>query len=151
MIVAMDDPRLLVVDDDLRLRDLLERYLGGQGFQVRGVASLAAMRSALDAAHVDLVVLDLMLPDGDGLSACRELRTRSKVPIIMVTAKGSEIDTVVGLEIGADDYVTKPYRLRELVARTRPSTAQARVKPWQSGARRPVRAATFAPRWRCAS
>jgi two-component system phosphate regulon response regulator OmpR len=116
----MDTAHILVVDDDLRLRDLLERYLAQQGFQVHGAPHAAAMRRELTAHHVDLIVLDLMLPDADGLQLCRQLRAEGvETPIIMLTAKGDDVDRIVGLEIGADDYLGKPCNPRELVARIR--------------------------------
>ena len=116
----MDTAHILVVDDDLRLRDLLERYLAQQGFQVHGAPHAAAMRRELAAHHVDLIVLDLMLPDADGLQLCRQLRAEGvETPIIMLTAKGDDVDRIVGLEIGADDYLGKPCNPRELVARIR--------------------------------
>ena len=111
---------ILVVDDDLRLRDLLERYLTSQGFHTRGAANAAAMRRLIAEHHVDLIVLDLMLPDANGLDLCRSLRAEGvETPIIMLTAKGDEVDRIVGLEIGADDYLGKPCSPRELVARIR--------------------------------
>ena len=120
IVAAMESIHILVVDDDLRLRDLLERYLTQQGFHVRGAAHAAAMRRELSAHHVDLIVLDLMLPDADGLELCRSLRAEGiETPIIMLTAKGDEVDRIVGLEIGADDYLAKPCNPRELVARIR--------------------------------
>jgi two-component system phosphate regulon response regulator OmpR len=116
----MDTPHILVVDDDLRLRDLLERYLAQQGFRVRGAAHAAAMHRELAAHHADLIVLDLMLPDADGLELCRGLRASGvETPVIMLTAKGDEVDRIVGLEIGADDYLSKPCNPRELLARIR--------------------------------
>ena len=116
----MDTPHILVVDDDPRLRDLLERYLAQQGLRVRTVAHAAAMHRELAAHHVDLIVLDLMLPDADGLELCRGLRTCGiDTPVIMLTAKGDEVDRIVGLELGADDYLPKPCHPRELVARIR--------------------------------
>ncbi|HET6432419.1 two-component system response regulator OmpR [Dyella sp.] len=116
----MDSPHILVVDDDLRLRDLLERYLAQQGFTVRGAGHAAGLRRELATHHVDLVVLDLMLPDADGLELCRSLRAEGvQTPIIMLTAKGDDVDRIVGLEIGADDYLGKPCNPRELVARIR--------------------------------
>ncbi|KGI76930.1 two-component system response regulator OmpR [Oleiagrimonas soli] len=116
----MESPHILIVDDDLRLRDLLERYLDQQGFRVRGAAHAAGMRKALGEHHVDLIVLDLMLPDADGLELCRGLRAENvQTPIIMLTAKGDDIDRIVGLEIGADDYLAKPCNPRELAARIR--------------------------------
>ena len=116
----METVKILVVDDDLRLRDLLERYLAQQGFHARGAAHAAAMRRELAAHHIDLIVLDLMLPDANGLDLCRKLRAEGvETPIIMLTAKGDEVDRIVGLEIGADDYLPKPFNPRELVARIR--------------------------------
>ncbi len=125
-----DAHTLLLVDDDARLRALIERYLIEQGFQVRSVANLAGMRKVLTERHVDLIVLDLMLPDGDGLDACRQLRAQGvETPVIMLTAKGDEIDRVVGLEIGADDYLPKPIGPRELLARIRARLRRAVAPP----------------------
>lgn len=107
---------LLVVEDEDSIADPLVEGLLAEGFEVTRVAT---GQDALDAAPVDLVLLDVRLPDIDGLAVCRTLRSRSDVPIIMVTAKGEEIDRVVGLELGADDYVVKPFGLRELIARIR--------------------------------
>ncbi|MGN2242770.1 two-component system response regulator OmpR [Frateuria sp. GZRR33] len=116
----MDPAHILVVDDDLRLRDLLERYLEQQGLRAFGAANAAGMRRALAAHHVDLIVLDLMLPDADGLELCRSLRAEGvDTPVIMLTAKGDDVDRIVGLELGADDYLPKPCNPRELVARIR--------------------------------
>ena len=110
--------RLLVVDDGRRLRDLLQRYLGEQGFAVKAVENAEMMDKALAREAFDLLVLDLMLPGEDGLSICRRLRDASpELAIIMLTAKGDEIDRIVGLEMGADDYLPKPFNPRELVAR----------------------------------
>jgi two-component system response regulator RegX3 len=107
---------LLVVEDEDAIAEPLVEGLVAEGFDVTRVASGQA---ALEAPPADLVLLDVRLPDIDGFAVCRELRARSDVPIIMVTAKGEEIDRVVGLELGADDYVVKPFGLRELVARIR--------------------------------
>ena len=107
---------LLVVEDEDAIAEPLVEGLEAEGFEVTRVAT---GHDALAAAPADLVLLDVRLPDVDGFSVCRELRARSEVPIIMVTAKGEEIDRVVGLELGADDYVVKPFGLRELVARIR--------------------------------
>jgi two-component system, OmpR family, response regulator RegX3 len=107
---------VLVVEDEDSIAEPLVEGLRTEGFEVTRAAT---GREALDAPPVDLVLLDLRLPDLDGFAVCRELRSRSDVPIIMVTAKGEEIDRVVGLEIGADDYVVKPFGLRELIARIR--------------------------------
>jgi two-component system phosphate regulon response regulator OmpR len=110
--------RILVVDDDLRLRELLVRYLGEQGFAVQAAADGAAMDKLLTRERFDLLVLDLMLPNEDGLAICRRLRgAGSDLAIIMLTAKGDEIDRIVGLEMGADDYLPKPFNPRELLAR----------------------------------
>jgi len=110
--------RIAVVDDDLRLRELLSRYLTEQGFVVQAVSGGAALDQLLERERVDLVVLDLMLPGEDGLAICRRLRAAgSEVPIVMLTARGDDVDRIVGLELGADDYLPKPFNPRELVAR----------------------------------
>ena len=110
---------VLVVEDEDSFVDALTVGLAREGFRVQVARDGAQALEVFDAVAPDLVLLDVMLPKVSGIDVCRELRTKSKVPIIMVTAKGAEIDTVVGLEVGADDYVSKPYRLRELVARMR--------------------------------
>jgi two-component system, OmpR family, phosphate regulon response regulator OmpR len=114
------DALILLVEDDSRLRELTERYLLQQGLRVSSVANLAAMHAQLKQAHIDLIVLDLGLPDGDGLHACRDLRAQNvQTPIIVLTARGDDIDRIVGLEFGADDYLGKPCNPRELLARIR--------------------------------
>jgi len=110
---------LLVVDDDQRIRTMLRRYLTAEGFKVSEAADGAAMRAALDHVRTDLVLLDLMMPGEDGLSLARHVRQRSDIPIIMLTGKGDLIDRVAGLEAGADDYIAKPFHLREVLARIR--------------------------------
>ena len=117
----MADPQatVLVVEDEESFVEALVVGLKREGFLVKVARDGAEALTSFDALRPDLVLLDVMLPKVNGIDVCRELRARSRVPIIMVTAKGGEIDTVVGLEVGADDYVTKPYRLRELVARMR--------------------------------
>jgi two-component system response regulator RegX3 len=110
---------VLVVEDEDSFVDALTVGLAREGFRVSVARDGAEALDLFDDVRPDLVLLDVMLPKVSGIDVCRELRGRSSVPIIMVTAKGAEIDTVVGLEVGADDYVTKPYRLRELVARMR--------------------------------
>lgn len=110
---------VLVVEDEDSFIDALTVGLAREGFRVQVARDGAQALDLFDVVRPDLVLLDVMLPKVSGIDVCRELRSRSKVPIIMVTAKASEIDTVVGLEVGADDYVSKPYRLRELVARMR--------------------------------
>ena len=117
----MADPQatVLVVEDEESFVEALVVGLKREGFLVHVVSDGLEALSAFDDLRPDLVLLDVMLPSLSGVDVCREIRSRSRTPVIMVTAKGSEIDTVVGLEVGADDYVTKPYRLRELVARMR--------------------------------
>ncbi|MBJ7260581.1 MAG: response regulator transcription factor [Acidimicrobiia bacterium] len=114
-----DKPVILVVDDEESYRDALSIALDREGFSVITAADGAEALTAFDRDHPVLVLLDVMLPKMSGIDICREIRSRSSVPIIMVTAKNAEIDTVVGLEVGADDYITKPFSLRELVARVR--------------------------------
>jgi len=112
-------PRILLVEDDAEISRMLVEVLSENGFVVLSVASASAMEASMAATPVDLVVLDIMLPGEDGLSICRRLRAASSLPIIMLTARGTDVDRIVGLEIGADDYVTKPFNSRELVARIR--------------------------------
>jgi two-component system response regulator RegX3 len=114
-----DPPLILVVDDEQSYRDALSVALQREGFLVVTAADGVEALQRFDTARPALVLLDVMLPKISGIDICREIRSRSRVPIIMVTARNSEIDAVVGLEIGADDYVSKPFRLRELVARVR--------------------------------
>jgi two-component system, OmpR family, phosphate regulon response regulator OmpR len=115
-------PRLLMIDDDARLAGMVVDYLGAAGFDVRWAASLAAGRAMLAQQPVDALVLDLMLPDGDGLDLCRELRaapaTRG-LPVLVLSARGEPTDRIVGLELGADDYLAKPFEPRELLARVK--------------------------------
>jgi len=120
-----DPPTILVVDDEQSYRDALSVALQREGFIVETAADGAEAIARFDASKPALVLLDVMLPQMSGVDVCRELRSRSQVPIIMVTARNSEIDAVVGLEVGADDYVTKPFRLRELVARVRAALRRA--------------------------
>lgn len=112
-------PHILIVDDHREIRELVSRALAREGFRISVAAEGRAMRKVMADAHIDLIILDLMLPGEDGLSLCRALRAESNIPIIMLTAKGDEIDRVVGLELGADDYVSKPFGSRELIARIR--------------------------------
>lgn len=119
MNVPGTQPTVLIVEDEDSFVDALVVGLKREGFLVHAARDGLAALEAFDLVRPDLVLLDVMLPKMSGLDVCREIRAKSRVPIIMVTAKGSEIDTVVGLEVGADDYVAKPFRLRELVARMR--------------------------------
>jgi two-component system, OmpR family, response regulator len=109
--------KILVVDDDPELTELLRGYLGEQGFEVATACDGVAMRSELEACRPDLLILDLMLPGEDGLTLCRNLRAISKLPILMLTARGDDMDRIIGLEMGADDYLPKPFNPRELLAR----------------------------------
>lgn len=111
--------QVLVVDDDASLRELLENYLQREGFKVSGVADGVAMFEWLSQAVPDIIILDLMLPGDDGLTLARRLRQQTQVPIIMLSARGDEIDRIIGLEVGADDYLAKPFNPRELLARIR--------------------------------
>lgn len=111
--------RLLVVDDDDGVLDMLRRYFTGQGFEVSAAANGAEMREALAQTNVDLVLLDLGLPGEDGFELTRQLRKSWNGALIIITGRGESVDRVVGLELGADDYVTKPFDLRELLARVR--------------------------------
>ncbi len=115
----MSEATVLVVEDEASFVEALTIGLRREGFDVVVATDGAEALEMFEATQPDLVLLDVMLPKISGIDVCRELRKKTKIPIIMVTAKGAEIDTVVGLEVGADDYVTKPYRLRELVARMR--------------------------------
>ncbi len=108
---------LLVVDDDREIRDLVSRFLARHGYRVTTARDGREMKQALADWSIDLIVLDLMLPGTDGLTLCRELRATSKIPVIMLTAMGEEMDRIVGLEMGADDYLPKPFNPRELLAR----------------------------------
>jgi two-component system OmpR family response regulator len=110
-------PHILIVDDDREIRDLLSRFLVKNGYRATTAADGRDMQKALADRAIDLIVLDLMLPGEDGLSLCRRLRGESSTPVIMLTAKGDEIDRIVGLEMGADDYLAKPFNPRELLAR----------------------------------
>jgi two-component system OmpR family response regulator len=120
---------VLIVDDDAETRSLLREYLEKQGYRVTAAADGRALREALGRTRPDLIVLDLMLPGEDGLQLCRDLRTRSNVPIIMLTARGEETDRIVGLEMGADDYLAKPFNPRELLARIKSVLRRARALP----------------------
>lgn len=112
------NPKILVVDDDPRLRDLLRRYLGENGFQVQVADGAASMNRLWLREPFDALILDLMMPGEDGLAILKRLRAQKDMtPVIMLTARGEEIDRIVGLELGADDYIAKPFNPRELLAR----------------------------------
>ncbi|MCX7172307.1 MAG: response regulator, partial [Proteobacteria bacterium] len=120
---------VLVVDDDVEIRNLLSDYLRKNGYQATAVADGKGMRSALARSRIDLIVLDLMLPGEDGLSLCRRLRSESETPVIMLTARGEETDRIIGLEMGADDYLAKPFSPRELLARIKTVLRRYRSLP----------------------
>lgn len=127
-------PHILVVDDHREIRDAVTRYLERNGYRTTAARDAREMDAALKAHHIDLVVLDVMMPGEDGLSACRRLRANSDVPILMLTARGEDIDRIVGLEIGADDYLAKPFNPRELLARiTAILRRSARPEPTAGG------------------
>ena len=111
--------RILLVEDDPRLADMLSEYLGQAGFRITIAPMGASALKHLSGEEYDAVVLDLMLPDMDGLDVCRQLRTKSNTPVLMLTGRGDAIDRIVGLELGADDYLPKPFEPRELLARLR--------------------------------
>ena len=120
---------ILIVDDDAETRNLLLKYLQKQGYRVTAAADGKALRKALEIGRPDLIVLDVMLPGEDGLELCRDLRMRSNLPVIMLTARGEETDRIVGLEMGADDYLGKPFNPRELLARIKSVLRRARSLP----------------------
>jgi two-component system OmpR family response regulator len=131
-------PHLLLVDDDAEIRDLLARFLTKHGFRVATAGDGKQMRKALADWRIDLVVLDLMLPGEDGLTLCRELRAGSDMPVLMLTAMGEEIDRIVGLEVGADDYLPKPFNTRELLARIKAILRRTHREPRAPDAAREV-------------
>lgn len=122
-------PHLLVIDDHREIRDLVSRFMSKHGFRVTTARDGKEMRKIMEASAIDLVVLDLMLPGDDGLVLCRELRAKSNIPIVMLTAMGEETDRIVGLEMGADDYVPKPFNPRELLARVKAVLRRAQSLP----------------------
>jgi two-component system OmpR family response regulator len=130
---------ILVVDDDPGIRNLLGEYLERNGFRVSLATDGREMRQMLDAGRPELVVLDIMLPGEDGLALCRDLRARSRLPVIMLTARTDELDRIIGLEMGADDYLAKPFNPRELLARINSVLRRARALPPEQGAAHRVR------------
>jgi DNA-binding response OmpR family regulator len=118
-VTAVETQTVLIVDDEAIVRDVVARYLRHEGFATLEAADGDAARELIERERPDLVVLDVMLPGSDGLSICRWIRSQSELPVIMLTARGEEADRIVGLELGADDYVTKPFSPRELATRVR--------------------------------
>ncbi len=142
--MSENKPLIYVVDDDPGIRDLLSEYLAGQGFDVACAEGGAALDALLEKAMPDLLVLDLMMPGEDGLSIARRLKGRAGAPpVIMLSAKGEDIDRIVGLEVGADDYLAKPFNPRELLARIR--AVMRRGTPAAAAAAEPARAVEFGP------
>jgi two-component system OmpR family response regulator len=122
-------PHILVVDDHAEIRDLLKRFLEQHGFKVTCARDGKEMKRLLENGHFTLLVLDLMLPGEDGLTLCRDLRARSSLPVVMLTAMGEEMDRIIGLEMGADDYLAKPFNPRELLARIKAVLRRANLMP----------------------
>jgi len=122
-------PHILVVDDHREIRELVSKFLTKQGYRVTTASDGQMMRKALGEGRFDLIVLDLMLPGEDGLSLCRRLRAESDIPVIMLTAMGEETDRIIGLEMGADDYLAKPFNPRELLARIKAVLRRAQGLP----------------------
>ena len=120
--------RILLIEDDARLAEMVSEYLGESGFRVSVAAGGRAGLERLSREPFDALVLDLMLPDMDGLEVCRELRTKSDTPVLMLTARGDAADRIVGLELGADDYLPKPFQPRELLARLRAILRRGKTK-----------------------
>jgi len=135
---------ILVVDDDQEIRDLLQEYLTRNGYRTSAVGEGKGMWQALDTGHVDLIVLDLMLPGDDGLKLCRNLRVNSHIPVIMLTARGDEMDRILGLEMGADDYLPKPFNPRELLARIKVVLRRSSTLPWLEVEETEYQAVSFA-------
>ncbi len=136
-------PSILIVEDEERVRRTLSTFLSREGFQVRAVGTADEMRRSLAVRPADLILLDLMLPGEDGISLARELRAKSDVAIIMLTGKVSTLDKVVGLEVGADDYITKPHNDRELLARIRTVLRRTTNRATVAGDQPPGRTARF--------
>ncbi len=129
--ISPSQPHVLIVDDDAEIAALLSRYLGGNGCRTSTAASGAQLRAFLPGQSIDLILLDLGLPDEDGLSLLRHLQGHWRGPVIVVSGRGESVERVVGLELGADDYVTKPFDLRELLARVRSVLRRTRPEPAQ--------------------
>src|SRR5579863_6012619 len=124
-----DAARILVVDDDPRIRQMLIRYFEQEGYRVSAAADGAAMRAQLKVASAEIILLDVVMPGEDGLTLAREIRAKSDVGIIMLTGRGEMLDRVVGLEVGADDYIAKPFHLREVLARVKSVLRRRKASP----------------------
>ena len=130
---TIDHGHILIVDDDPEIRLLVSRFLHRHGYRVSGAPDGRVMREIMARAPIDLVILDVMLPGESGLDLCRAARATTQIPIIMLTARGDEGDRIAGLEVGADDYVTKPFSSRELLARVRAVLRRMRGRTTNSG------------------
>lgn len=135
-----ESAHILIVDDDPRVRDMVSRYLTQEGFRVSAAETGEAMRACMTDSDVELVLLDLVLPDADGLNLVRELREQHDVPVIMLSGRGDMVDRVVGLEMGADDYIAKPFHLREVLARIKSVLRRSRPHALAPGAEEPAAA-----------
>ncbi len=132
---ASDQPTILVCDDETDLREMLQEYLQKRGYQVTLAGDAEGLRASIETTAPDLVILDINMPGEDGLSALRRLRTESDIPVVMLTAAGETIDKIVGLEMGADDYLGKPVDLRELEARIKAVMRRRSGPPEEAGAK----------------
>ena len=138
--VMNENGHILVVDDQQEICDLVREYLTDEGFRVSTANNGAGMREVMARGPVDLVILDLVLPGEDGLQLARELRGQSEIGIVMLTGRGETVDRIIGLEMGADDYLSKPFHMRELLARVRSVLRRASARAGETGARQRVRA-----------
>ena len=141
-------PHILVVDDNAEIRDLLSKYLVRNGLRATTAASGAEARKVLAAAAIDLIVLDIMMPGEDGLSVCRHVRETRETPIILLTAVAEDTDRIIGLEMGADDYLTKPFNPRELLARIKAVLRRANSLPHAAVAESPSETVVTFGEWR---
>lgn len=135
--------RVLVVDDHLEIRTLLAEYLHKHGLRVETADGGESMRQQLSKSSFDVIVLDLMMPGEDGLTLCRKIREKSSIPVIMLTAMGEEADRIVGIEMGADDYITKPFSARELLARIKALVKRSQSMPYQGENQQQARQFSF--------
>ena len=141
-------PHILVVDDNAEIRDLLSKYLVRNGLRATTAASGAEARKILGSAAIDLIVLDIMMPGEDGLSVCRHVRETRETPIILLTAVAEDTDRIIGLEMGADDYLTKPFNPRELLARIKAVLRRANALPHAAVAESPSETVVTFGEWR---
>ncbi|MBT4889177.1 MAG: response regulator [Rhodospirillales bacterium] len=125
------EPHILIVDDNVEFRDALKSYLTQHGYRISLADSTNSARKILKSSVVDIIILDVMMPGEDGLSLCREVRSTSSIPVILLTAMGDETDKIIGLEVGADDYITKPFNTRELLARIKAVLRRTQSLPTQ--------------------